>query len=184
MVPVCHADRVNSPLQPSPDTKDWTFVIESGCPECGFTPPPPEQTGARLRATLPVWRNVLSSAHANLRPAPTVWSPVEYACHVRDTCALFGQRLELMLREDDPVFENWDQDASAIEDDYFHQDASTVSAELVEQAEAVAQAFDAVTGDQWSRRGRRSNGSQFTVASFAVYFLHDVEHHVWDVTPG
>ena len=32
------------------------------------------------------------------------------------------------------------------------------------------------------RRGVRSNGAQFTVATFAAYFLHDVEHHVWDVT--
>jgi len=27
----------------------------------------------------------------------------------------------------------------------------------------------------------RSNGSQFTVETLAVYFLHDVEHHLYDV---
>jgi hypothetical protein len=38
-----------------------------------------------------------------------------------------------------------------------------------------------VSGDAWERRGIRSNGSQFTVATLAVYFLHDVEHHLHDV---
>jgi len=52
-------------------------------------------------------------------------------------------------------------------------------------AEASATArpapLDTVSGDAWERRGIRSNGSQFTVATLAVYFLHDVEHHLHDV---
>ena len=28
---------------------------------------------------------------------------------------------------------------------------------------------------------RRSNGSVFTVGTLAVYFLHDVEHHLHDL---
>jgi hypothetical protein len=35
---------------------------------------------------------------------------------------------------------------------------------------------------QLGRTGRRSNGSVFTVASLSQYFLHDVVHHLWDVT--
>jgi hypothetical protein len=42
-------------------------------------------------------------------------------------------------------------------------------------------AFDTVEGDQWERTGRRSNGSVFTVRTLAVYFLHDVEHHLADI---
>ena len=34
----------------------------------------------------------------------------------------------------------------------------------------------------WQHRGVRSNGSVFTIATFAPYFMHDIEHHVWDVT--
>ena len=37
------------------------------------------------------------------------------------------------------------------------------------------------TVPRWERRGSRSNGSQFTVATLAGYFLHDVEHHLHDV---
>lgn len=170
------------PAAVPPDSRDWTFVIGEGCTECGFVPQLPTTTGDRLRAAIPAWTHVLAGDRARERPAPEVWSPVEYGCHVRDTCRLFRQRLELMLSEDDPVFANWDQDATAIEDDYFHQDPGEVADALATEARATAKAFDAVSAEQWERPGRRSNGSAFTVGTFAVYFLHDVEHHVHDVS--
>ena len=175
---------VDEPAAVPPDNTDWTFVITEGCGQCGFRPQQPESTGERLRATIPPWRTVLASRWASQRPAPTVWSAVEYGCHVRDTCRLFGQRLELMLTEDDPEFANWDQDVTAVEHDYFHQDPAEVAAALADEAEAAAGAFDAVRSDQWERPSRRSNGSTFTVGTFAVYFLHDIEHHLHDVAPA
>jgi len=54
-------------------------------------------------------------------------------------------------------------------------------AQLEREAEATASAFDAVAGARWRRPGRRSDGASFTVETFAVYFLHDVVHHVHDV---
>jgi hypothetical protein len=171
------------PEQPnvSPDTRDWTFVIHDGCNECGFLPQDAEHTGTRLRAAIPLWRAALSRDDVGVRPGPTVWSALEYGCHVRDTCRIFRQRLELMLAEDNPVFANWDQDATALEDNYFGQDAARVAEELAVEAETTADVFDSVRADQLARPGRRSNGSVFTVGSFAVYFLHDVEHHLHDV---
>jgi hypothetical protein len=165
-----------------PDIRDWTYVITDGCQECGFRPQPPEQTGARLRATIPQWTAALAAGDARSRPAPTVWSTVEYACHVRDTCRIFRERLQLMLGEEDPIFANWDQDASAVEEKYFAQAPQAVARQLAAEAEATAAAFDAVTPDQLTRPGRRSNGSIFSVETFAIYFLHDVEHHVHDIS--
>jgi DinB superfamily len=164
-----------------PETADWTFVIDEGCGQCGFSAQDVGSTGDRLRATIPRWREALSRKDAADRPEPTVWSPLEYACHVRDTCRIFRDRLELMLREDDPTFANWDQDATAVEDDYFHQVPAVVAGQLAAEAEATAAAFDAVQPGQWERTSRRSNGSVFTVRTFAIYFLHDVEHHLHDV---
>lgn len=174
--------RMQPPTAIPADGKDWTYVITDGCAECGFTPHDVTTTGARLRATLPVWRAALSRPDTRQRPRPTVWSPLEYACHVRDACQIFGRRLALMLDQDDPLFDNWDQDATALERDYPHADPATVAAELAAELEATAAAFDEVRPRQWQRPGRRGNGSVFTVASFAVYFLHDVDHHVHDVT--
>jgi hypothetical protein len=92
-----------------------------------------------------------------------------------------GRRLELMLVDDGVRFENWDQDATAIEDRYWEQDPATVADELAAAAEQSATILDSVAGDHWQHRGTRSNGSQFTVETLAVYFLHDVEHHLHDV---
>jgi hypothetical protein len=174
---------VAEPQPIEPESKDWTVVISAGCRECGFDPSTlrGRETGARLRATIPPWQDVLARDDARLRPSPQVWSPVEYACHVRDTCRIFRGRLELMLTEDDPVFANWDQDETAVADRYWAQDPEAVAEQYDEQAAATSNAFDRVRDDQWDRPGRRSNGSVFTVETFAIYFLHDVEHHLRDV---
>jgi hypothetical protein len=170
------------PAIPPPDSRDWTYVITDGCPECGFSPQPPETTGERIRTTMPLWQEALASPDARDRPAPEVWSALEYGCHVRDASRIFRGRLERMLAEDDPVFANWDQDETALEEQYYRQDPVAVAGQLATEAAAIAQAFDTVQPDQWQRPGRRSNGSVFTVATFAVYFLHDLDHHVFDVT--
>ena len=166
----------------TPDDRDWTYVIHDGCRECGFVPQNPETTGDRLRAAIPLWREALADESAMRRPGPGVWSAAEYGCHVRDASRIFRERLELMLTVDDPVFANWDQDATAMDEGYARQHPDVVATELEEQLSRTAAAFDAVAPEQWTRPGRRSNGSAFTVATFAVYFLHDIEHHVHDVT--
>jgi hypothetical protein len=110
-----------------------------------------------------------------------VWSPLEYACHVRDVHEVFARRVHLMLDEDDPLFDNWDQDAAALEKRYDEQDPATVAVELVERAAEAAAAYAVVGEGRWERQGRRSNGSAFTIASLGRYHLHDVVHHLWDI---
>ena len=106
---------------------------------------------------------------------------LEYACHVRDVFSLFDYRLDLMLREDDARFDDWDQDVTAVEKDYANADPAEVSAELTAEGEQIAASFGRVPEDQWGRTGIRSNGSEFTVLTFSQYFLHDVVHHLHDV---
>ena len=166
-----------------PDTKDWTWVLDRPCPDCGFDPT------AQALADLPrafhdtamAWFDVLARVAVAERPSPDVWSPLEYACHVRDVHELFGQRLRLMLAEDEPTFANWDQDATAIERGYRGADSATVSVELIEAAGTVAGIYATVTDATRSRRGIRSNGDEFTVETLGTYHLHDVVHHLHDV---
>lgn len=166
-----------------PDTKDWTWVLSQQCAECGLTASEviPTEIGARVRADLPRWEAVLARPDARDRPAPDTWSPLEYACHVRDVFLLFAERAELMLDHDDPMFANWDQDVTAVEQDYFSRDPAVVADELVAAGDVAARVFDNVAADSWDRTGRRSNGSVFTVTTLGQYFLHDVVHHLHDV---
>lgn len=167
-----------------PDTKDWTWVLREPCPECGFdaTAVPLATVPDRVRAAIPLWRDVLARPDAARRPDESTWSPLEYACHVRDVCHLFDERLLQMLEQDDPVFPNWNQDETAVAERYDQQDPATVARELAAEAEVIAGRLAAVRDDQWQRSGRRSNGSTFTVATVALYFLHDLVHHEHDVT--
>jgi len=87
-----------------------------------------------------------------------------------------------MLAEDHPLYPNWDQDETAVEQRYGEQDPSTVSAELHEEAATLAQHFDQVDEEQWQRTGRRSDGAHFTLEPCSRYLIHDPIHHLYDVT--
>ncbi|MFC5179568.1 class I SAM-dependent methyltransferase [Nocardioides taihuensis] len=167
-----------------PDTKDWTWTLERACPECGFDAPALDlaRVPDALRDNATLWEVVLGTDDAAVRPSPHVWSPLEYACHVRDVNRVFAGRVRQMLEDDGPTFANWDQDETAETDDYGSQDPATVAAEVVAAAEEVAQVYEGVGGDQWQRRGTRSNGDVFTVDTLARYHLHDVVHHAHDVS--
>jgi hypothetical protein len=168
-----------------PDTKDWTWVLRRPCPECGFDTSAfaREDVGRLLRENAAAWPAALAaSGDPRRRPDPATWSPLEYACHVRDVFRIYHERLELMLAEDDPHFPNWDQDATAVTERYGDQDPTTVLAELDRAAHILAAAFDEVHGAQWQRTGTRGDGATFTVETFARYFIHDPVHHLADVT--
>jgi hypothetical protein len=99
-----------------------------------------------------------------------------------------------MLTADDPTYPNWDQDTTAEDDHYRDRDRDrdrdhyrdrdpvTVAGELTAAAGTVAAAFATVEGAAWDRRGTRSDGAAFTVASFGCYMIHDPVHHLHDVT--
>ena len=168
-----------------PDTKDWTWVLQRPCPECGFDTMgfPAEAVPGMIMANAAAWQAALDGASdVRARPELGKWSPLEYACHVRDVFRLFDQRLELMLSQDNPQFPNWDQDETAVVDRYGEQDPAEVAAALRRAAFAIAGRFETVTGDQWRRTGGRSDGARFTVDTFARYLVHDPVHHLYDVT--
>jgi hypothetical protein len=169
-----------------PDDKNWTWVLDQVCPDCGFdaSAVAGEQVPAVLRSNIQAWPGLLARPHVTLRPTHDQWSAAEYGCHVRDVYRLFDHRLQRMLAEDGPHFENWDQDVTAIEQRYDLQDPSVVTDELVQAGHVIADRFATVTGDQWDRTGFRSDGAVFTVLTFARYFLHDPIHHLDDVERG
>jgi hypothetical protein len=166
------------------ETKDWSTVTEEGCTECGYSPHSGQDTGNRLRHTALAWREVLSNPHASLRPVPQRWSPLEYAAHARDMCRLACERVDLMLMETAPTFSNWDQDEQAVVNNYLNSDSIAIATDLGRQLELAACAFDEVPASSWNRSGFRGDGKVFTVASFAAFVLHEVEHHLQDAERG
>jgi hypothetical protein len=170
----------------TPDTKDWTWVLQRRCPECGY------DSASVTRAAVPglirdnavAWQAALGSrdlASLRARPREDRWSAAEYACHLRDVYRVFDQRLSMMLETDDPTVPNWDPDATAVDARYQDADPRVVTAELAEGAESIADHFAGLTPAQWERTGSRSDGTRFTVDSFARYLIHDAVHHLHDI---
>ena len=166
-----------------PDTKDWTWVLRAPCSECGLEAASiqPKDVAGIIRDNATAWEQVLRRDGVRRRPRPDVWSPLEYACHVRDVLRLYDERLQLMLVEEDPLYANWDQDETAVEQRYDEQEPAVVSSELSRAAQQVADRFDTLRPQDWTRTGRRSDGASFTIESFSRYFLHDLIHHLHDV---
>jgi DinB superfamily len=175
---------VATPDPIEPDTRDWTWVLSRPCPECGFDAASVHHTEVadQIRSDAADWVRRLAEPGVGTRPEPAVWSTLEYACHVRDVHRIFNHRVQWMLTEDEPQFPSWNQDETAIADDYASQDPATVVTELFDAATIVADTYANVPTDAWTRRGLRSNGSEFTIATISVYHLHDILHHAHDVS--
>lgn len=167
----------------TPETKDWTWVLERSCPECGLDTSTLDVARAAdtMEAIASAWERVLAREGLRERPRPDRWSPLEYACHVVDVLRICTGRLRMMRAEDDPMFPNWDQDATAVEDRYGEQEPAQVAVRLRDAASDAVAELRSVRTDELGRRGRRSDGAAFTVDGFIRYFLHDPIHHLWDV---
>ena len=117
-------------MEPEPDTKDWTWTLTRRCEQCGLSAGEIDIDDIAIRAELAAgeWVQILTASPAvNVRPEPGVWSPLEYGAHVRDVYRLSDARLALMLVEDEPTFENWDQDEAALAETYREQDPDDVA---------------------------------------------------------
>jgi hypothetical protein len=156
------------------------------CEECGFiydsvgrsdVPERIRDLGRRYRAT------VTARSDVRRRPAPDVWSPLEYACHVRDVLRVQRERVALALRADRPDFVPMGRDELAADERYNEQDPEAVLAELAAEAAATADAIAALEPAGWLRTGRFPwpNPELRTVEWVARHTVHEGEHHLIDI---
>jgi hypothetical protein len=87
------------------------------CEQCGFDGQ--AYTDDALLTALgelgPRWRALLATAgdHLRTRPAPPVWSALEYAAHSRDVTAVHGMGVEYALSVDEPHVDEIPESAMA-----------------------------------------------------------------------
>jgi len=166
-----------------PDQKNWTFVLESVCPECGYDvrAVTAKDVIEQLPEGVERYVAVLSRPEARVRTNSARWSDQEYITHVAHMLVIMNGRLDLMLEHDEPTFPNWDQDQAADEGNYNALEPEEVAAQLRSAASKYAEKLGSIDEDSYSRRGLRSNGSAFTVESLNQYAWHDFVHHLWDL---
>ena len=160
------------------------------CEECGFDPGSvaPDELPDAVRALARRYSIPLSrflphedgDALIRTRPAPEIWSALEYAAHVRDELPLFDARIHRALDEDEPVVEPWDHEAAVEGATYNQQDPAMVADALAEGAEALATTLQLVPGGGWERIAVR-DGDRLTVLEMGRYALHEGHHHLLDI---
>lgn len=166
-----------------PDDKDWTVVLDEICTECAHDvrSTTPEEIVDELPDKVDRYLLALHREHARERTDPSRWSVQEYVVHVAEMLRVMVLRFNLMLAEDEPTFPNWDQDEAAEQARYNELDPEEAASRLRAASAMFMTRLDGISPHEYSRKGLRSNGAAFTVASLAQYAWHDVLHHLWDI---
>lgn len=161
------------------------------CTECGFdgTRLSVGDAVTALRTIGPRWRQAFEDVPDEIlrgRPAPDVWSPLEYAAHTRDVLAMNGLGMNEILkghRPELPVIEpdEPEPDGSAADHGYNALDPERVLDELDANARRIADRASRVVGaDPWTRSARV--GDREMEAGWVLrHALHDASHHLRDV---
>lgn len=157
------------------------------CDECGFVyaSVPAEDLPRRLEVTSYRFAGGLAAiSDPRRRPSPSVWSPLEYTCHVRDVLRVQRDRLALALRSDNPVFTPMGREERVVQDAYNMQDPQIVLAELTEAANDLGRAFGALRPEQWSRTGIYPwpTAEARTIVWLGQHTVHELEHHLMDLS--
>jgi hypothetical protein len=117
------------------------------------------------------------------RPAPDVWSALEYAAHVRDVFGWYDERVRRSLAEDRPVCDGQDHEEEAVSQKYNEQDPVAVAEELAANAEQLAATFESVPDDAWSRVHVRRDEDR-SILLTAQRAVHEGNHHLLDIGRG
>jgi DinB superfamily len=160
------------------------------CPECGldYDTISPSDAAAAVRSYPRRFRAALASPDDSAeavrrRPAPGVWSALEYACHVADLLPLFAEVVQRTTTETNPSFDFPDPDEQVERDRCNEQDPSAVLDRLQGGADRLAEAIDAVDADAWTRTATFPWGERdaLTMSRNAV---HEGHHHLRDIERG
>ncbi len=125
----------------------------------------------------------LDDVDARRRPVPDVWSPLEYACHLRDMLRVQRDRVDLIQREDEPTLVPMGRDERVIEDRYNEQDPAVVGREVLGAARSLSELLDTLHPAGWQRSGLYTYPvtELRTVEWIGNHTVHELQHHGRDI---
>jgi hypothetical protein len=163
------------------------FAVD--CDECGFVYDESRHpaAAAEIRAgsdAIAARLSDLEASAARRRPTPAIWSPVEYAAHVRDVLLVQRERvLEVRRSSRPPHPAPMGRDERVDHDGYADQDPVAVARQLRDAALLLANVLDRLDAGAWSRMLVYNYPEPFerTLRWVAVHTVHEVQHHRLDV---
>jgi hypothetical protein len=181
------------PCRPAPrGIRDRSALALHGmierCPECGYDyhDLARDELAPALRADAAMLCARLADvpdADLRRRIRPEVWSPLEYACHVRDVLQVQRERVLLAQAEDEPGFVPMRRDERAVELRYNEQDPAVVNEQIVAAADALARTLEGLDAAGWERPGvyNYPTSQLRTVEWIGRHTVHELRHHTYDI---
>ncbi|WP_043183217.1 DinB family protein [Streptomyces sp. NRRL F-5123] len=158
------------------------------CEECGFVYDlgTPEVFAGQVRTAAEAYVEPLLTTPGEAlrrRPAPETWSPLEYACHVRDVLLVQRERVLLARRTETPVAEPMGRDERVEHDGYAEQDPADVARQLLDAARLFAHTLDRLGPGDWDRTlvYTYPERAECLLRWLAAHTLHEVRHHFQDL---
>ena len=157
------------------------------CDQCGFAYDENTATtaAAAIRAGAAQLTAILADSPAGLpaRREPARWSPLEYACHVRDMLLVQRERLLAARRLDRPECQPMGRDERVALDGYAAQNPADVARQLGDAAQLFANDLDRLSGADWDRSVIYSypRRAERSLRWLAIHTVHEVRHHLLDV---
>lgn len=110
------------------------------------------------------------------------WSPLEYACHVRDILLVQRERVLAARWVDCPSFAPMGRDERVELDGYAEQDPAAVARQLADAAAMIANVLGRLDASEWDRTVvyNYPTTQVRTLGWVAVHTLHEVRHHLQD----
>ncbi len=118
------------------------------------------------------------------RRQPEVWSPLEYGCHLRDMLLVQRERVLAALRADRPECTAMGRDERVLHDGYADQEPVDVGRQLADAAQMFGNVLGRLSEDDWNRTLLYNfpETRERSLRWVAVHTLHDVHHHLGDIT--
>ncbi|MFE7742960.1 DinB family protein [Nocardia sp. NPDC057455] len=117
------------------------------------------------------------------RGKPEVWSPLEYACHVRDVLLAQRERVLAARRSDNPTATAMGRDERVEHDGYAEQNPADVARQIRDAAQLFANVLERLGDDDWER----TLGFPYpepavrSLRWLAMHTLHELRHHLLDM---
>jgi hypothetical protein len=156
------------------------------CDECGFEYELSEapDAGPAIMAFAHQFGVLLAAPGADMgsRREPEVWSPLEYACHVRDMLLVQRERVLAARRIDGPVCEPMGRDERVEHDGYAEQDPADVARQLGDAAMLFANVLARLGPGDWDRTMSYTypERTDRPVRWVAIHAVHEMRHHLLD----
>jgi len=174
--------------EPTPATWGRLLAVDR-CDECGFVYEAlatGEVPGA-LRAHAEGYGELILRPQppdmVRTRPAPEVWSALEYTCHVRDVLLIQRDRVVLALVEDTPSFPPMYRDERVSLAGYQRECVAELVDELAMAANMMAKVFGGLSPRQLERRCIYNfpRATERDLAWLGRHTVHEAVHHLGDV---